>query len=332
MLAAGLAAASATLSAGASAQARVPHTPDGRPDLQGNWTNATLTPFERPRGYGPIFTAAQVDSVEGREEARVQRGSQPSDVDRAPPQAGNVGGYNEVYFDRGDRVAVVDGAPRTSLITFPDDGRMPALSTEGLRRQEAFQASRAAFGDYDHPELRPLAERCIVYYGSSTTGVMGVPMTPTSGYNNNFTIVQTPDHVVISSEMIHDIRIVNLGEPERLPAHIRPWFGDSWGRWEGNTLVVETTNVHPEQGIRDSANKILHSENLRLLERFTLVDENTILYEFTVDDPDTYSEVWGGQIPWRRFDQQIFEYGCHEGNYALDGILRGGRYQDSQGR
>jgi hypothetical protein len=96
--------------------------------------------------------------------------------------------------------------------------------------------------------------------------------------------------------------------------------------------VVETTNVHPEQGIRDSANKILHSENLRLLERFTLVDENTILYEFTVDDPETYSEVWGGQVPWRRFDQQIFEYGCHEGNYALDGILRGGRYQDSQGR
>lgn len=312
-------------------QSRIPRTPDGHPDLQGNWSNATLTPFERARGMGPVLTPEQVASIEGREEARVERGLQPSDADRAPPRAGNVGGYNEIYFDRGDRVAYVDGEPRSSLITFPADGRMPALTAEGERRRQEYQASIGRFGEYDHPELRPLAERCIVYYGSSTTGVLGVPMTPTNGYNNNFTIVQTPDAVVINAEMIHDIRIIRLGEPKRLPPDIRPWFGDSWGRWEGNTLVVETTNVDPDQGIGDAPDKILHSDDLRLIERFTMVDENTILYEFTVDDPGTYTEVWGGQIPWRRFDDQLYEYACHEGNYALESILRGARYQESQG-
>ena len=325
-----LAALLAALGPGAAAAQQwvPPRTSHGHPDLQGNWSNATLTPFERARGYGPVFTPAQVDSVEGREAGRVERGLAPSDAGREPPRAGNVGGYNEIYFDRGDRVAVVNGEPRSSLITYPADGRIPPLSPEGAQRKRAAEELRSRFGGYDHPELRPLAERCIIYYGSSPTGVLGSPMTPTSGYNNNFTIVQNADHVVLRAEMINDIRVIRLGEPERLPPHIRPWFGDSWGRWAGDTLVVETTNIHPNQTIGDFDDKIYHSEDLVLTERFVRVDEETILYEFHMDDPRTYSEPWGGQVPFRKFDDRIYEYGCHEGNYALEGILRGARYQE----
>jgi len=330
ILAACLGTVAAGLFTAVSAQQWVaPRTPDGHPDLQGNWSNATLTPFQRAPGYGPVFTPSQVDSVEGREASRVQRGLVPSAADREPPRPGNVGGYNEIYFDRGDRVAVVDGEPRASLITFPENGHIPPLSPEGARRKRAAEEFRAGFGAYDHPELRPLAERCIIYYGSSPTGVLGSPMTPTNGYNNNFTIVQNADHVVLHAEMINDIRVIRLGELDRLPPHIRPWFGDSWGHWVGDTLVVETTNIHPNQTIGDYEDKILHSEDLVLTERFFRADEETILYEFRMDDPRTYSEPWGGQVPFRRFDDRIYEYGCHEGNYALGGILSGARYQES---
>jgi hypothetical protein len=307
-----------------------PRTAWGHPDLQGNWSNVTLTPFERPEGMGPVYTWDQVDSIAGREVARVERGFVASDPDRAAPQAGPVGGYNEVYFDRGDGVAMVDGEPRTSLITFPADGRMPALSAEGQKRKDEYDAFRSQFAQYDHPELRPLAERCVIYYGSSRTGVLGSPMTPTRAYNNNLTIVQNADHVLIRSEMIHDVRIIRLGEPDELPKDMRVWFGDAWGHWEGNTLVVETTNQRLDQGINVSGSMIRHSEDLRVIERFTRVDDDTILYEFEIDDPRTYSEPWGGQIPWEKFDQQILEYACHEGNYALSNILSGARYQERQ--
>lgn len=314
----------------AAQQWAAPRTPYGHPDLQGNWSNATLTPFQRPPGYGPVFTPAQVDSVEGREQSRVANGTTPSAADREPPRAGNVGTYNEIYFDRGERIAVVNGEPRTSLITYPADGRIPPLSPEGEQRKRASEDRRARFGAYDHPELRPLAERCIIYYGSSPTGVLGSPMTPTNGYNNNFTIIQNADHVVLRAEMIHDIRVIRLGEPRRLPSHIRPWFGDSWGRWVGDTLVVETTNIHLDQTIGDFEDKIFHSEDLVVTERFHRVDQETLLYEFHLDDPRTYTEPWGGQVPFRRFEDRIYEYGCHEGNYALEGILSGARYQERQ--
>ncbi len=223
-------------------------------------------------------------------------------------------------------MARVDGEPLTSLITFPANGRIPELTPEGARRKREYHESRSRFGRFDHPELRPLAERCIVFYGSSSASVMGPPMTPTRGYNNNLTIVQNADHVLIMSEMIHDVRIIRLGEPHRLPAQVRPWFGDSWGHWEGNTLVVETTNIHPSHGMREQTDKIVHSEDLRAIERFTRTDDENILYEFEIHDPRTYSEVWGGQVPWRKYDQQIFEYACHEGNYALANVLSGARY------
>ena len=307
-------------------------TPDGHPNIQGNWSNATLTTFERSFGQGPLYTQAEVDQLEGRRAIEVTVGGQPTDPDRAPPPVSEQIGrsYNEIYYDRGDRVAVVNGEFRTSLITFPSDGRIPALTSEGQRRKDEYEAFRGRFGAFDHPELRPAAERCIVFYGSSSASVMGPPMTPTRGYNNNFTIVQNSDHVLIQSEMIHDVRIIRLGESSRLSPDVRPWFGDSRGRWEGNTLVVETTNMHPHHGPREQTDHILQSSEARAIERFTVNDENNLLYEFEIHDPNTYAEVWGGQVPWRRSDEQLYEYACHEGNYALSGILQGARYQESQ--
>lgn len=301
----------------------------GQPDLQGNWTNATITPLQRSRGLEPVYSRDEVDRIEGRTTARIVAGAQPSDPDRPPPEPGPVGAYNEVFFERGG-IAVVNGEPRTSLITFPADGRIPALSAEGQRRKQEYDAFRARFGEYDHPELRPLVDRCVVYYASSNTGTMGPPMSPTGGYNNNVTIVQNADHVVIRAEMIHDTRIIRLGEPQPLPDHIRPWFGDSWGHWEGSTLVVETTNVHPGHGYNETFDKIPYSDEYRVTERFTRVDDDTVLYEFEVHDPGTYSQPWGGQIPFERFDDQVLEYDCHEGNYAVENSLRGARYQERE--
>ncbi len=308
-----------------------PRTEHGHPDIQGAWTNATLTPLQRRPGLGPIYEPAEVAAIEGREQARVQAGYQPSDPNRPPPEPGNLGAYNEVFFDRGDGIARVHGEPRTSLITFPSNGRLPSLSPEGERRKREYDAWRGQWTEYDHPELRPLVDRCIVYYASSHTGTMGPPMSPTGGYNNNMLVVQTADYVLIQAEMIHDVRIIQLGEPKRLPDHIRPWFGESWGRWEGNTLVIETTNVHPDQGFNESFDKIPYSDEYKVVERLTRVAEDEILYEFEVIDPRTFSEPWGGQIPWKRFDQQILPYDCHEGNYAVENALRGARYQESVG-
>ena len=303
----------------------VPRTPDGHPDLQGNWTNVTLTPFEREEGRGPFYTPDEVRDIE-----------QPQD-DLCPPNPGTVAcgrpardgsnearlsgqEYNEVYWDRGSRVAMVDGEFLASLVTNPANGRRPPLTAEGERRMQEYRDFRGQFGAYDHPELRPLAERCIVSFGSSA----GPPMIPNSAYNNNYTIVQTADYLMIKAEMVHDVRIIKLGEPDPLPAHIRPWLGDSWGRWEGDALVVVTTNMHPQQTFRG----IPPTEHMKVTERFTRPDENTFLYEFTIEDPTTYSQPWGGVIPYNRFNDKVYEYACHEGNYSLSSVLSGARYQE----
>ena len=222
----------------------VPRTPDGHPDLQGNWTNQTLTTLERGAGRGPVYTPEQVAQIEQGSVARFVAGEQPSDPGRAAPTTGgsvDIAPYNNVYFEFGNRVAVVNGEARTSLITFPSDGRIPAFTTAGESQIQQARDLKGQFEEFDHPELRPFAERCIVSYGSPG----GPPMLPTTGYNSNYTIVQTPDHVLIMTEMVHDARIIRIGDGPRLPPHVRPWFGDSWGRWEGDVLVVETTNMNP---------------------------------------------------------------------------------------
>ena len=318
--------ASAQLAAPERGAWQVPRTADGHPDLQGNWTNITLTPFQRPEGLGPVYTSEEVRAIEeGSEECPPNPGTVA--CGRAPRQgdtnearlSGNE--YNEVYWERGTRIAVVNGEPRTSLINRPADGLIPARTPEAQRLAEEAAAFRSQFGAYDHPELRPLAERCILF-GSP----LGPPMIPVGAYNSNYVIVQTADHVMLQSEMVHDVRIIRLGQPERLARDVRPYFGDSWGRWEGDVLVVETTNISPDQSVAGAS----LSADAKVTERFSRVDEETILYEFTVDDPATFTEPWGGQVPIKRFDAELYEYACHEGNYALEGVLRGGRFEEAQ--
>ena len=269
---------------------------------------------------GPVYTPEEVAEIEQGYVDRTASGAQPSDPDRPPPPPKEtisaVDSYNDVFFERGSQVAVVYGEPRTSLITFPSNGRIPELTPEGQRLREERQDFRSQFGQYDHPELRPLAERCLTSYGSPA----GPPMLPNGGYNSNYTIVQTPDHIMIMTEMVHDARIIRMGDGPRLPPHIRPWMGDSWGHWEGDVLVVETTNIHPLQPYS--------SPDMKVTERFSRMREDAILYEFTVDDPSTYSESWGGQIPMTAMPDQLYEYACQEGNYALSGVLSGARYQE----
>ena len=296
----------------------VPRTPDGRPDLQGNWSSATITPLQRPEGQDLVLTWEEVEVREGRAANRLERVSRPSDPDRGAPRAGRgVGGYNGIYIDAGDVVAKVYGEPRSSLITHPADGRTPELTPAARARRAERRESRSQFAQYDHPEMRPLAERCLTSYGSPA----GPPMLPNGGYNSNYIIVQTPDYVMIMTEMVHDTRIIRMGDGPRLPAHIRPWMGDSWGHWEGDVLVVETTNIHPLQPYS--------SADMKVTERFSRMHEEAILYEFTVDDPSTYTESWGGQIPMMAMHDQIYEYACQEGNYSLEGVLSGARFQET---
>jgi hypothetical protein len=316
----------AGLSLSAQQQA-IPRTADGKPDLQGIWDYATITPLERPQRFKELtMSDAEARTLEKAVTDRVDRLAQPSDPNRtAPPQggdgstgaAGNVGGYNNFWIDSGDRVAVIDGQHRTSLIVDPPDGRVPALTDEGRKQAADRLALRKGMGQYDHPELRPLAERCLLSFGPTT------PLIPNYFYNNHIQIVQTPDHVMIMMEMVHDARVVRMNA-QHLPAHIRPWMGDSIGRWEGDTLVVDTTNFPLNQPFRGAA------ANLHVIERFRRVDANTILYRFTVDDPTVFTRQWSGEIPFRATSEQIFEYACHEGNYALGNILRGERQMEKE--
>ena len=332
----------------ASADWTPPLTAYGHPDLQGNWTNQTLTPFERPEGRGPVLTWEEVAAIEAGQAEVVAERTAPVDTDRDLPPGGEhvvcIDGattcYDEFYREPGDRVAVVNGEPRSSLVTHPEDGRVPDLTPEARQRLREAAERRRRFGEFDHPELRPLAERCIVSFGSSA----GPPMLPNYWYNNSYTIAQNEDHIVIMAEMVHDARIIALrdppGEGEAAAGDeasggdhaaagddLRPWFGDSWGYWEDGTLVVETTNLNPEHAFRG----VSPSKDRKVTERFTRVDEETILYEFTIDDPGTYTSTWGGQVPFKRFDHLLYEYACHEGNYALSNVLSGARYQERMG-
>ncbi len=301
-----------------NAEWEVPRTPDGRPDLQGQWTNQSLTPLSRRGDQALVYTWEQVAEIEQGYVDRTISGAQPSDPDRpAPPTGQGVGTYNNVFFETGNRVSVVNGEPRASLITFPSDGRIPPRTPEAQARRAERGESRSQFAQYDHPELRPLAERCLTSYGSPA----GPPMLPNGGYNSNYIIVQTPEYVMIMTEMVHDTRIIRIGSGPKLPSHIRPWMGDSWGHWEGDVLVVETTNIHPLQPYT--------SAEMRVTERFSRMSEDAVLYEFTVNDPSTYTEPWGGQIPMMAMQGQIYEYACQEGNYALAAVLSGARYQES---
>ena len=316
----------------------VPRTPAGHPDLQGNWSNATITPIQRWEGMGATFTWEQAMGIESGALSARQAANADSDPNRGPPPvggeftgdplldaaSGGTGGYNAFFIDSGDEIAIFNWEPRTSLVVDPENGRLPSLSEAGREWFAERRRNRRQMGAFDNPENRPLAERCIMSFGSNA----GPPMLPNYFYNNNYTIVQTPDHVMIMTEMVHDVRVIRLGGPQRLPKHIRPWMGDSWGRWEGDTLVVETTNIHPNQTLQG----IPPSEEIRVIERFTRASEDRIHYEFTVEDPLRWERPWRGEVPFNRLDGLVYEYACHEGNYALENVLRGARAEERRNK
>jgi hypothetical protein len=282
-----------------------PRTPDGKPDLQGVWTNVTLTPLERPAELKDkaVFTPAEADQYAKdliqRNNADRRDGGAEADVGRA---------YNNFWYDRGTKVIP---ALRTSLIIDPPDGKIPGLTPEAQARVAAV-ADRRRLHPADGPEDRSLTERCIIW------PTVGPPMLP-GPYNNNYQIVQGPGYVMIVIEMIHDVRIIPTDGRPHLPSNIRQWAGDPRGHWEGNTLVVDTTNFSGKTSFRGS------DENLHLVERFTRAGPDTILYEFAVDDPSSFTKPWGAQIPMAKMDGPLVEYACHEGNYGMSGILGGAR-------
>ena len=263
----------------------------------------------------------------GGEAGKLAR-ARPAVVHRDISEAagGAVGGYNGFWLDPGLNVIRIDGVARSSIIIDPPNGRLPALTDAGKKRLAEIDAQAKKFGEFDHPEMRPLADRCLVSFGSNA----GPPMLPNYFYNNNYTIVQTKDHVMILSEMMHDARIIRMGATTHPPASVRPWFGDSIGRWEGDTLVVETTNIHPMQLDQTSILWAYRgaSEKLKVTERFTRTGPDTIVYRFTMEDPDTFTAPFTGELPFNRMDEMVYEYACHEGNYAMTNILAGERSKE----
>jgi hypothetical protein len=294
-----------------------PRTEFGDPDLQGLWTNASITTLERP-----AWATRLVLTPEEAAQATARYKAMLSDNDKGADDKGDVGGYNSFWLDPGSKFGVVRGEIRTSWIVDPPTGRVP-YSPEGGRA--AMATGMRQFRDFSGPEVRSLGERCIVGYGS--TG--GPPMLNVL-YNNNYQIVQSPGYVVIVVEMNHDARIVRLGGTHPA-ADIRPWMGDSVGHWEGDTLVVETTNLNPGQAFTaDIRHRIYLAPNSKVTERFTRLSDKEILYEFQVEEPHAYTQTWRGEIPMHATKGPMYEYACHEGNYALPDILAGARQQEKE--
>jgi hypothetical protein len=291
--------------------AKVPRTPDGHPDLTGLWSNATRTPVERQAEFAakPTITDAEAKAWEQKDHEAWQEldGTSTGPLHDTKGSQG-TGAYNVLFYDMGSELMRVDGVKRTSMVYDPADGRIPAQMESARARNAKLRVT----GDgVDDVKQRSLSERCIV------TSMSGPPMLPTL-YNNNYQIVETADAVMIMVEEIHDARIIRMNG-KHAPADIRQWNGDSVGHWEGDTLVVETTNFKPDTHFRGS------SENLKVTERFTRVDDKSILYKATMQDPETWAKPWSVQLPFVAIKGPIYEYACHEGNYAIEDILGGAR-------
>ena len=343
--------------------ADIPRTPSGRPDLSGSYDTATVTPLQRARQFGDraTLTAEEVAVIASDpdglartfrlaptgsdERAAARAGEQIAGIEtrdgtrEAPPvggdgsagAAGNVGCYNTFWIDRGNAGFQIDGEYRTSIIIDPPDGRQPprvenrAAATAWRGRANSGTAwwledDLNAAGPYDNPEQRPQAERCLMGFGSTA----GPPMLSVL-YNNMKRIVQTEDTVMILVEMVHDARIVRMNQ-EHNPPEIRSWLGDSVGHWEGDTLVVDTTNFTDSPSLGGA------SRDLHVVERFSRVDADTLLYRFTVEDPNVWTAPWTGEYTWPASDNRVYEYACHEANYSFGGILRGARLLEQDAR
>ena len=298
-----------------------PRLPWGAPDLQGIWDFRTITPLQRPEDQAEEFLS--VEEAASAEQAAVDRAIELWEADSRRTEAGgNVGGYNNFWMDQGTKPIETR---RTSLIVDPPNGRFPELSVEGQQRADA----RRAYLE-DHPADsyldRNTSDRCIVGFNA------GPPITPLA-YNQNMQFFQTPDYVVVYTEMVHTPRIVPLDGRPMIDDEIRLWTGDSRGYWEGDTLVIETENFNAERRwipLGSGGSGAGASENMHLVERFTRVDDDTLEYTFTVTDPETWSRPWTSSQPMVRTDSPLYEYACHEGNYSMEGILGGTRAEEAK--
>ncbi|MCB1683039.1 MAG: hypothetical protein KDI31_01075 [Pseudomonadales bacterium] len=300
---------------------QTPRMPWGDPDLQGTWTNATVTGLERLKGIDDL-----VISEEAARALEARDAQNSSAIDNLPagelPSGEIVGGYNTAWLERGTRVLRIDGEPRTSIIVDPANGRVP-YSLNGWVR---FWRNMVQTQKRNNPEEQLTGDRCLVGYGS--TG--GPPMLPVL-YNNNYQFVQTPEQVMILVEMNHSVRTIRL-DAQRLPPQIRPWLGDSIGHWEGDTLVVETTQFHPQQSLRGAIKHQLYvGQDSRVTEYFTRISADEIHYAFVVEDDGIYRQPWRGELMFSPSNGEIYEYACHEGNYGMVNMLAGERARGVNG-
>ena len=295
-------------------------TPDGHPDLQGIWSNSTLTPLQRPEKLaGKEFFASKEDAVAFEKNTITE-----SDMDRVEGPRGEDDlahrAYNQAWFDAGTHVVKT---MRTSLVIDPRNGRIPPMTSEGKKKYVEARAYLESH-PFDGPEDRPLMERCVLF------GNTGPPIVP-DVYNNNYQIVQTRDYVMIQSEMAHAVRAVPMDGRPHLPKDVRAWQGDSRGHWEGDTLVIDTTNFEFNNQTRFGfAYDGLTDENLRITERFTRTDADTMIYRATIDDPTMYTKPWTVEVPMIKQPGPMYEYACHEGNYAMTDVLSGARAEEAK--
>ena len=284
----------------------LPRTVWGTPDLQGVWDFRTLTPLERPRDLGDKAFLSAEEAAE-REQAAFDRNLEAWEREARSTEAGdNVGGYNNFWMDNGTRVI-----ERTSLVIDPPNGRLPETIEAAQERRRNSPGSFVVEFPESYTDLSTY-DRCILGFNA------GPPITP-AAYNQNVQIFQTQDHLVVLTEMVHTARVIPLQGQPHLDDGVRQWSGDSRGRWEGDTLVVETKNFDAIRGWRAT------TDNMTLVERFRRVDEGTLEYEFTVTDPETWTSAWTANLPMVRNDLPMFEYACHEGNYSMPQMLGGAR-------
>jgi hypothetical protein len=287
-----------------------PRTPEGQPDLQGFWTNATFTPLERPKDVTKeFFTKEEAAEFEKRLAAE----------DAAQTEPGTIADvhYDFTQFGLDTAQAPYASHLRTSLIFDPADGKLPPLTAEGQARAAARAEQAKRVGRWDSAQSNELDDRCMIFAGA------GPPMLPQS-YNSNYQIVQSSGYVMILFEIAHDVRIIPLDGRPHVPAAVQQWIGDSRGRWDGDTLVIETTNFNGKNPLRGS------SERMRVTERLTRVDADTIRYRFTINDESTWTRPWSAELLMRKATGPLFEHACHEGNYGLYNTLAGARLEEKK--